>query len=75
MTTSRKMRRITFIQSEAHIRIAFSFTQVADPFSEIILTIGNSKTVEAFLKSASHYRNFTVITAETGPSFVLSFSC
>ena len=36
--------------------------------SEIILTIGHSKTVEAFLKSAGHYRNYTVIVAETGPS-------
>jgi translation initiation factor 2B subunit (eIF-2B alpha/beta/delta family) len=39
--------------------------------SEIILTIGMSKTVEAFLKSAAHYRNYTVIVAETGPSFVI----
>ncbi|KAJ3479093.1 hypothetical protein NLI96_g9306 [Meripilus lineatus] len=36
---------------------------------EIILTIGNSKTVESFLKGAGHYRNFTVIVAETGPSY------
>ncbi|KIP06029.1 hypothetical protein PHLGIDRAFT_107426 [Phlebiopsis gigantea 11061_1 CR5-6] len=36
---------------------------------EIILTIGHSKTVEAFLKSAGHYRNYTVIVAETGPSY------
>ncbi|KAH9950258.1 eukaryotic translation initiation factor 2B beta subunit [Amylocystis lapponica] len=36
---------------------------------EIILTIGNSKTVESFLKAAGHYRNFTVIVAETGPSY------
>ena len=37
--------------------------------SEIILTIGHSKTVEAFLKSAAHYRNYTVIVAETAPSY------
>ncbi|KAI0934636.1 hypothetical protein AcV5_006413 [Taiwanofungus camphoratus] len=36
---------------------------------EIILTIGHSSTVESFLKSASHYRNYTVIVAETGPSY------
>lgn len=40
--------------------------------SEIILTIGQSTTVENFLKAAAHYRNFTVIVAETGPSWVLS---
>jgi len=36
--------------------------------SEIILTIGQSTTVENFLKAAAHYRNFTVIVTETGPS-------
>ncbi|KAL5533272.1 GCD7 [Sanghuangporus sanghuang] len=36
---------------------------------EIILTIGKSKTVESYLKAAAHYRNFTVIVAETCPSF------
>jgi len=36
---------------------------------EIILTIGKSKTVETFLKSAAHYHNYTVIVAETGPSY------
>lgn len=36
---------------------------------EIILTIGHSKTVEAFLKAAAHYRSYTVIVAETGPSY------
>ncbi|EGN95551.1 hypothetical protein SERLA73DRAFT_186627 [Serpula lacrymans var. lacrymans S7.3] len=36
---------------------------------EIILTIGKSATVEAFLKSAAHYRKFTVIVAETAPSY------
>jgi len=38
------------------------------PSSEIILTIGQSTTVENFLKAAAHYRNFTAIVAETGPS-------
>lgn len=38
------------------------------PVSEIILTIGKSKTVEAYLKSAAHYHKFTVIVAESGPS-------
>jgi translation initiation factor eIF-2B subunit beta len=36
--------------------------------SEIILTIGRSKTVETYLKSAAHYHKFTVIVAESGPS-------
>ena len=35
--------------------------------SEIILTIGMSKTVEAFLKQANSDRKFTAIVAETGP--------
>lgn len=39
--------------------------------SEIILTIGWSKTVEAFLKAASHYRKYTVIVAECAPSYVI----
>ncbi|KAI0317580.1 eukaryotic translation initiation factor 2B beta subunit [Amylostereum chailletii] len=36
---------------------------------EIILTIGKSKTVEMYLKYAAHYYKFTVIVAETGPSY------
>jgi translation initiation factor eIF-2B subunit beta len=36
---------------------------------EIILTLGMSRTVESFLKAAAHHRNFTVIVAETGPSY------
>lgn len=43
--------------------------------SEIILTIGKSSTVAAFLKSAAPYRKYTVIVAETAPSsvFLVSF--
>lgn len=37
--------------------------------SEIVLTLGMSKTVEAFLKSAAHHSNYTVIVAETAPSY------
>ncbi|KAG6855955.1 hypothetical protein H0H87_009072 [Tephrocybe sp. NHM501043] len=37
---------------------------------EIVLTLGMSKTVEAFLKSAAHHRKYTVIVAETAPSSV-----
>lgn len=44
---------------------------MSDLFSEIILTLGMSRTVEAFLKAAAHHRNFTVIVAETGPSYDL----
>ncbi|GAA6002087.1 hypothetical protein JCM10207_003066 [Rhodosporidiobolus poonsookiae] len=36
---------------------------------EFILTIGHSNTVEAFLKNAARKRKFTVIVAETAPSF------
>jgi translation initiation factor eIF-2B subunit beta len=35
------------------------------------LTVGYSKTVEAFLKAAFKERNFTVIVAETAPSYVV----
>lgn len=38
--------------------------------SEFILTVGHSKTVEAFLKNAARKRKFTVIVAETAPSCV-----
>ncbi|KAF9052992.1 hypothetical protein BJ165DRAFT_1413325 [Panaeolus papilionaceus] len=36
---------------------------------EIILTLGMSRTVESFLKAAAHARNYTVIVAETAPSY------
>ncbi|EIN07194.1 nagb/rpia/CoA transferase-like protein [Punctularia strigosozonata HHB-11173 SS5] len=36
---------------------------------EIILTIGMSKTVEAFLKAAAKDRKYTVIVAESAPSY------
>jgi len=36
---------------------------------EIILTMGMSRTVEAFLKAASHARNYSVIVAETAPLY------
>jgi translation initiation factor eIF-2B subunit beta len=36
--------------------------------SEIILTIGWSKTVESFFKVAANHRKYTVIVAEAGPS-------
>jgi len=38
--------------------------------SEIILTVGMSRTVEAFLKQAASDRKFTAIVAETGPRYV-----
>jgi hypothetical protein len=37
----------------------------------MILTIGHSKTIETFLKTAALKRKFTVIVAETAPSYVL----
>lgn len=39
------------------------------PHSEFILTIGQSNTVEHFLKNASRKRKFTVIVAESAPSY------
>ncbi|KAF7322623.1 Translation initiation factor eIF-2B subunit beta [Mycena chlorophos] len=36
---------------------------------EIIMTLGMSKTVESFLISASHHRNYTVMVLETAPSY------
>jgi translation initiation factor eIF-2B subunit beta len=39
-------------------------------YSEIVLTIGYSRTVEAFLKAAAHDKKFTVIVVETAPSYV-----
>jgi translation initiation factor eIF-2B subunit beta len=38
--------------------------------SEVILTLGHSRTVEAFLKSAFRDRKFTVIVLESAPSFL-----
>nr|XP_018260123.1 translation initiation factor eIF-2B subunit beta [Kwoniella dejecticola CBS 10117]OBR82281.1 translation initiation factor eIF-2B subunit beta [Kwoniella dejecticola CBS 10117] len=38
--------------------------------SEIILTMGHSKTVEAFLKQAYKDRKFTVVVAESAPSYL-----
>ncbi|WVF68378.1 hypothetical protein IAT40_003143 [Kwoniella sp. CBS 6097] len=38
--------------------------------SEIILTMGHSKTVEAFLKQAYRDRKFTVVVAESAPSYL-----
>lgn len=35
----------------------------------MILTLGKSRTVELFLKAAAKDRKFTVIVAETGPSY------
>jgi len=39
------------------------------PRSEFILTLGHSLTVESFLRAAHRKRHFTVIVAETAPSF------
>jgi len=70
-TTYPKVPKITSIPSAYHkaaepLHVTHS-SLLALP-SEIILTIGQSTTVENFLKAAAHYRNFTVIVAETGPS-------
>ncbi|KAF8334232.1 uncharacterized protein EI90DRAFT_2915836 [Cantharellus anzutake] len=36
---------------------------------DIVLTVGKSKTVESFFKAAARDRKFTVIVAETAPSY------
>jgi translation initiation factor eIF-2B subunit beta len=46
------------------------YPHASSPLSEIILTIGHSKTVEAFLKQAYRDRKFTVVVAESAPSFL-----
>lgn len=50
--------------------ISCPYTDILRRSSEIILTIGKSRTVEAYLKAAAHHRKFTVIVAESGPSCV-----
>lgn len=42
----------------------------ADLISEIILTLGHSRTVETFLKQAHRDRKFTVIVAESAPTYL-----
>ena len=37
--------------------------------NEVIMTIGKSKTVEAFLKNAARKRKFSVIVAEGAPFY------
>jgi translation initiation factor eIF-2B subunit beta len=39
---------------------------------EIIMTLGHSRTVEAFLKAAARKRKFTVVVIETAPSYARS---
>lgn len=48
-----------------------SLTDGPDAFSssEIILTLGHSESVEAFLKAAGRKRKITVVVAETAPSY------
>jgi translation initiation factor 2B subunit (eIF-2B alpha/beta/delta family) len=71
MITSPKTPKITYIQSKQtswkirHETLTF--------LSEIILTIGMSKTVEAFLRAAAKDRKYTVIVAESAPSYVNSY--
>jgi len=45
-------------------------TPANDKGREVILTLGYSKTAEAFLKQAFRDRKFTVIVAESAPSYV-----
>ena len=68
MITYRRAQKIISTQSESHSSIACYLLNALVFRSEIILTIGKSSTVEAFLKSAAHYHNYTVIVAESGPS-------
>lgn len=41
--------------------------------NETILTVGNSKTVKMFLKSASKTRTFNVIVVEGAPLYLVRF--
>jgi hypothetical protein len=67
MTTLPKTLKITSIQSKCLYWTVESVVIISG-LSEIILTIGWSKTVESFLKVAANYRKYTVIVAEDGPS-------
>lgn len=41
--------------------------------SEILMTLGSSKTLEEFFKSAARKRKFHVIVAESAPSYVFFY--
>lgn len=69
--TSPKTPKITSIPSEHYTIIDLTLRLTVN--SEIILTLGMSTTVQSFLKAAAHYRNYTVIVAETAPSYVSSY--
>ncbi|KAI9008246.1 hypothetical protein BC832DRAFT_553528 [Gaertneriomyces semiglobifer] len=79
-----KARRAKFFEVVANIRqsIEEMLDELQDTFvnisnqawehihsREIILTVGNSKTVEHFLKAAAEVRDFQVIVAEVAPSY------
>lgn len=70
----RRVRRSMCTRRELsyYWRIPLAFTgcgiEIADRRREVILTMGHSKTVEAFLKQAFKDRKFTVIVAESAPS-------
>jgi hypothetical protein len=74
MIIFQKMQRIIYIPSEFAV-FKRSFDLFLSSDSEIILTIGKSSTVEAFLKAAAPYRKYTVIIADTAPSFVPDIFC
>ena len=73
MITLRRAPENRYTQSAFHFYVSYSLRLSKSnshwfPLSEIILTIGKSKTIEMYLKSAAHYHKFTVIVAESGPS-------
>lgn len=59
---------VFFSMSKGRRRISLIESNRIGRNREFILTIGQSRTVEAFLKAASRKRKFTVIVAETAPS-------
>jgi len=66
----RKMLEIMFIQSQLLFYPLKNARVDVEPIhSEIILTLGHSSTVEAFLKAAAHHRTYTVIVSEAAPSY------
>ncbi|CAG8704591.1 3037_t:CDS:2, partial [Gigaspora rosea] len=56
------------------IKISINYTHlhlnVLCSFSEIIMTVGKSRTVEMFLKTAAKKRKFSVLVAETFPTYL-----
>ena len=66
MMLQKRPRSISILRTSSSLSDALD----ADMLREVILTMGHSKTVEMFLKQAHKDRKFTVIVAESAPSYV-----